>query len=111
MFGKINPKQIQGMMKRMGIAQTQIDAKRVVIEQEDGVNLVIENPSVMKINMQGQETFQISGDISEESAEEEVFSEQDVETVMEKTGKSKEEARQALEDNEGDIAGAIISLK
>ena len=36
MFGGINPKQMQGMMKKMGIAQQEISASRVIIEKIDG---------------------------------------------------------------------------
>ena len=94
-------------MKQMGIAQEEIDAKRVIIECEDK-NIIIENPSVIKIKMQGQETFQISGEINEEG--ENTSSEEDIKTIIEKTGCSEGEAKQALEDNNGDLAEAILSL-
>jgi len=93
-------------MKQMGIDQSDIPAKRVIIEQEDG-NIIIDNPSVAKINMQGQTQFQISGDVSEEEAG---TSEEDIATVAEKTGKSEAEAKEALEKAGGDIAEAIINL-
>ena len=65
MFPGLNPKKMQGMMKKMGIAQEEIDANRVIIEKDDG-NIVIDNPSVLKIEMQGQSNYQISGDESQE---------------------------------------------
>ena len=108
MFGKINPKQIQGMMKKMGIAQQNLDVKRVVFEMEDK-NLVIDEPSVVQINMQGQTTWQVGGVAEEESKDE--FTEEDVKMVMEKTGKSEAEVRSFLEKNNGDIALAIMELK
>ncbi len=108
MLNKINPKMIQETMKRMGISQTPIDAKRVVFEME-GNNLVIDEPSVTKIMMQGQETYQVAGEAREESTES--FSERDVEMVMEKTGKGEEDVRGALENNHGDIALTIMELK
>ncbi len=104
----INPKQIQGMMKKMGISQVPIDAKRVIIECEDH-NIVLDEPSVLKVNMQGQKTYQISGEEREESTQ--IFSEEDIVTVVEKTGRTKEEVRDFLEKNEGDIALAILELK
>jgi nascent polypeptide-associated complex subunit alpha len=104
----INPKQIQGMMKKMGISQVPIDAKRVIIECEDH-NIIIDEPSVMKVNMQGQKTFQISGEEREESTQ--AFSDEDVAMVVEKTGKSEKEVREFLENNSGDIALAIMELK
>lgn len=108
MFGKINPKQIEGMMKKMGIAQQNIDAKRVTIELEEE-NIVIDEPSVVKINMQGQESFQITGESRVEAKE--GFSEDDVNMVVEKTGATKEEVVNFLKENNGDIALAIIELK
>ena len=57
--------------------------------------------------MQGQETFQISGDIKEE---ENNSLEEDIKTIIEKTGCSEQEAKKALEDNNGDLAEAILSL-
>jgi len=108
MFGNINPKQIQGMMKKMGISQIPIDAKRVIIECEDS-NLIIDEPSVIKVNMQGQETFQISGESREESSK--PFEDSDVDMVVEKTGKSRKEVIDFLEKNNGDIALAIMELK
>ena len=104
----MNPKKMQAVMKQMGIAQEEISASRVIIEKTDDSKIIIENPSVTKIKMHGQETFQIAGEISEESGEVGI-SEQDIKTVMEKTGKSEEEAKQALEKT-GDLAVAILEL-
>jgi len=108
MLGKINPKQIQGMMKQMGISQQELNARRVIIELEES-NIIIDDPAVTKIKMQGQETFQISGEAREESRE--GFSDEDVKMVMEKTGASEEKVRKILKETGGDIATAIIELK
>ena len=104
---KIDPKKMQGMLKQMGINQQEVDAQRVIIETPEK-KIVIENPSVQKITMQGQISFQVSGDVSEEANEE--FSDEDVKLVAEKTNSSEEEARQALEESNGDIAEAIVKL-
>src|SRR3989338_6637176 len=108
----IDPKKMQQMMKQLGMKQEAVDAKRVVIEQ-DGRNIVIENPSVSKIQMQGQETWQITGEATSESkrtgleseGEEEKSgtTEEDIKTVMEKTGKGRKEAEDALKKAEGDL--------
>lgn len=92
-------------MKQMGINQEEIEADRVVIEKSDG-RIVIISPSIQKITMQGQESFQITGEISEESSG---FTEDDVALVAEKTGCSMEDARAALEET-NDIAEAIMKL-
>jgi nascent polypeptide-associated complex subunit alpha len=108
MFGGMNPAKIQGMMKKMGISQTPLNVKRVIFEIDDG-NLVIDDPSVIKIMMQGQESYQVTGEAHEETIK--TFSDDDVNMVIEKTGKSESEVREALEKNNGDIAETIMELK
>jgi len=108
MFPSINPKKMQAMMKQMGMSQEEIDASRVIIEKTDNSKIIIENPSVQKIKMQGQKTFQISGEINEQTAEVGI-SEEDIQTIIKKTKKSEKEAREALEKT-GDLAEAILEL-
>lgn len=108
MFPGLNPKKMQAVMKQMGIAQEEISASRVIIEKTDNSKIIIENPSVTKIKMQGQETFQIAGDATEQTGEIGI-SEQDVQAVIEKTGCSEEQAREVLEKT-GDLADAILEL-
>ncbi len=105
MIPNIDPKKMKAVMKQMGISQEDIDASRIVIEKREGGKIIIENPSVTKITMQGQESFQIAGDIIETEG----ISEEDIETVVQKTGCSKKEAKEALEKT-GDLAEAILEL-
>lgn len=107
MFGGMSAKQMEKMMKQMGIKTEQIEAREVVIKGRDK-EIVISEPQVTKIKMAGQDTFQIMGRVSER--EKEKFSEEDVKMVAEQAGVSEEEARKALEE-EGDIAAAIMKLK
>jgi nascent polypeptide-associated complex subunit alpha len=109
MFPGVDPKQMQGMLKKMGISQEDIDASKVIIEKTDNSRIIIDNPSVTKVKMQGQETFQIAGDISEEVPEEGI-SEEDIQTIIEKTGVSKKKAEETLERNNGDLAETILEL-
>ena len=102
----MNPRDMQKVMKRMGVKQEEINASEVVIKCSDK-ELVVSNPQVLKVNMMGQESFQISGDVSERVS----VNEEDVKTVMEQAGVSREEALKSLEESGGDIAEAIISLK
>jgi len=101
----MNPKMMKQAMKKMGIKQDEIDAEEVIIKLKDK-NIVIRNPNVTKINMQGHDTFQIMGDISEEGGS----NEEDIKTVVDQTGCSEEEAKTALEKYD-DIAEAILNLK
>ena len=103
---KIDPRKMQAMMKQMGINQEEIDAIRVIIELEDK-KIIIENPSVQKVKMSGNVSYQISGEESEESIE--AFSQEDIRLVMDKTGKSESEVLSVLEETK-DIAEAIVKL-
>ncbi len=103
----INPKMMERAMKKMGVKQEEIDAHEVIIKCSDK-NIVVKNPNVVKIKMMGQESLQITGDISEE--EQDVFNEEDIKTVMEQTGCSEEDAKKLLEQ-EGDIAAAILAFE
>jgi len=117
MFPKIDAKKMQAVMKQMGIAQTEVDASRVIIEKSEGGRIIIENPNVVKVNMSGQESFQITGEVKEEeekesekeSSEEEKL-EEDIKSIVEQTGVDKEIAAIELEKNKGDIAETIITL-
>jgi len=114
MMPNINPKQMEQMMRKMGIQQEDIDAEQVIIVCADK-KIVIDNPSVQKVNMMNKWSYQISGDESEEPLESESaevleISEDDLKTVMDQTGGTEEEALQALEDTNGNIAEAIILL-
>jgi nascent polypeptide-associated complex subunit alpha len=106
-LGGLNPKKMQSMMSQMGIKQEQIDASEVIIKGKDK-NIIIKDPSVAKVNFSGNEMFQITGDVYEEQTG---VSEADIETIVNQTGKSKEEAKAALEKNNGDLAAAIMELK
>jgi nascent polypeptide-associated complex subunit alpha len=108
----INPRQMQDAMRRMGIKQEEIDATEVIIKCADKT-IRITNPSIQKVNMMGQKSYQISGEesIEESDADGSVeISEDDVKTVMDQAGCSKEDAAQALTDTEGNIAEAILLL-
>ena len=103
---KLNPRQIEKAMKRMGIQSEEIEAEEVVIKTRTK-EIVISNPQVTKVNMMGQDTYQVMGDVSERSRSR--FSEDDLRMVIEKSGASESQARKALEET-GDIAEAILRL-
>jgi len=107
MFGGLDKRQMEKMMKQMGIASEEVEASEVVIRAK-GKEIIISDPQVTKIKMSGTETFQIEGNISERIAEK--FSEDDINMVMEQTGANEHAAREALK-SEGDLAKAILKLK
>ncbi len=106
-LGGMDPKAMARMMKQMGVQSEDIDASRVIIEQKNGSHLVISSPSVVKITVQGQPSFQISGQVSVKAS----ISEEDVKMVMESASVDEKTARSALEEAKGDIAEAIMKLQ
>ena len=110
MIPGLNPKQMKQAMKQMGMKQEDIPATQVIIKTPNK-DIIIQNPSVQKIEMQGQESFQVSGDIQEEQVDNTPdISEEDIEMVMSQTQCTREEAKAAIEICEGDLAQAIIEL-
>ncbi len=106
-MGRINPKQMQSMMKQFGIKTEEIEAERVVFELKDK-KIVIENPKVTAMVVQGEKTYTVMGEAREE---EKGIPSEDIEMVVAQAGVSKEKAKKALEKASGDIAQAIIDLK
>jgi nascent polypeptide-associated complex subunit alpha len=111
MIPGMNPRKMQQMMKRMGIQQVDIPATEVIIKTPDS-ELVITDPQVSKVNMMGQETIQIVGNIEERPLSAgSAINEEDVKTVAEQAGVSEEEAKAAIVENDGDLAAAILSFQ
>jgi nascent polypeptide-associated complex subunit alpha len=111
MMPNMDPRALKRMMDSMGMKTSEIDAARVIIEGRDK-NIIIENPSVTMIEVQGNTSFQISGSVSETEKSVKVeITDDDIKTVMDQTGKDKDSVMKALEETNGDIAEAIIKLK
>jgi nascent polypeptide-associated complex subunit alpha len=110
MIPGVNPRQMKAMMKQMGMSQEDLDAQEVIIKTGDKI-LRFSNPTIQKVVMQGQTTFQLSGDYVEEVEQAKIeISQDDVNTVSEQAGVSKEDAIKALENAQGDLAQAIVDL-
>ncbi len=105
---RLNQRRMQEAMRRLGIQQQEIDAEKVIIETPDK-RIIINSPQVVKVNLMGQDTFQITGNISEENREFEP-SEEDIKLVVEKTGRSRDEVIKVLKETNGDIASSILKL-
>lgn len=111
MFGGMNPRDLQKAMQKMGVKQEEIEATEVVIRTPTK-DIIVENPQVMKVNMMGQESLQITGNLREAPRKLELeISEEDIQTVAEQAKVSKDKAKKALLESKGDIAEAILSLQ
>ncbi|MFB6189259.1 MAG: nascent polypeptide-associated complex protein [Halapricum sp.] len=130
--GGLNPRKMQQMMEQMGIDMTDIDAEEVIIRTAEE-DLVFTDAEVQLMEAQGQKTYQIVGepetrergsgespsddgsspsdDESADTGSSDAFDAQDVEIVVQRTGVSEDDARQALADNDGDLAAAVSQLE
>ena len=103
---KFDPNMMKKLMSQLKMED--VEASEVIIKTPSG-DLIITNPSVQRMKVKGKDSFQISGDVVEQETIE--VSEEDIKMVMDQTGCSEDEAMDALADSDGDIAGAILSLK
>jgi nascent polypeptide-associated complex subunit alpha len=134
-------RQMRRKMQSQGVeGMEEIDATKVIIQTGDG-DLVIEAPQVIKLNQQGMEIYQVigsakkqeSGSYNSDAVNDELgdgviniesdsdldveedlkieITEQDIQLVSMQTGASAKDAKAALEEANGDLARAIISLK
>ncbi|HID26035.1 MAG TPA: nascent polypeptide-associated complex protein [Thermoplasmata archaeon] len=106
---RFNPRQLNQLMKQLGINVREIEnVERVVIQTRDR-DYIFEDAEVTVMDAQGQKTYQLVGTPRIVEKKEKI-PEEDIALVMEKTGKTREEARRALEKSNGDIAEAIVKL-
>ena len=124
----MNPRKMKQMMNQMGIDLTEIDANEVIIRTDDE-EYVFEDAEVQKMDAQGQATYQVVGEpdvrprdadateAGDASAEEDsdekeaAIPESDIEIVAGRTGVTSEEAHEALEATDGDLAAAVERLE
>jgi len=104
---QMDPRQLQRMMQQMGIKTEKIEANRVIIEKEDE-RIILHNPNVVKMEAQGETSFQITCDNVEVKP---IILAGDIDLVMQQAKVSKEQAASTLEETNGDVAEAIMKLK
>ena len=131
--GGLDPRKMKQMMKQMGIDVDELDAEEVVITKSDGEQLVFDDPDITVMDARGQQTYQVVGEPEtresaggagasaiEESAGTDESSEtggateipdEDVEIVAQRTGATEDDAREALEATDGDLAAAVERLE
>lgn len=104
------------MMQKMGMKIDEIDGVTEVLIRTATREIIIEEPVVTSVVVQGQRMYQITGGStherapSAEAAQPEV-SEEDANLVVAQTGKTVDEAKAALKESGGDLAEAILRLK
>ena len=120
MHKRMNPREQKRMMQRMGMNMDSVADVQQVIIRTAGKDIVIDEPEVAILQVQGQKMYQIiGGQVSEQAPSQRgaatvvkpAFSEEDVQLVADQTGKSLEKAKEALEECGGDLAKAILLLQ
>jgi nascent polypeptide-associated complex subunit alpha len=120
MHKRMNPREQKRLMQRMGMNMDSVPDVQQVIIKTSGKDIVIDEPEVAILEVQGQKMYQvIGGQVSEQASSQRyaakpvqpAFSEEDVRLVADQTGKSLEKAKEALEECQGDLAKAILLLQ
>lgn len=121
--GGVNPKQLDAMMKQMGIKMEDIDAVEVIIRTPDK-EIYFDDASVQKMTARGEVTWQVMGTAKTRARTDAapvapsepakpagpLFTEDDVELVASQANVPKDAARKALEATKGQPAEAILKL-
>ncbi|MBS3158386.1 nascent polypeptide-associated complex protein [Candidatus Woesearchaeota archaeon] len=111
MFPGMNPRAMEQAMRKMGIVQVDIPATEVLIRTKDK-DYIFVNPQVAKVNMMGQDTYQVVGKAVERARIQEIeISQDDINTVVEQANTDAETAKKTLKETKGDIAAAILKLQ
>ena len=105
----MNPRQMKKLMKQLGIKMEELEGVKEVVLKLEGKEIVLRNPVVTVMVVQGEKTYQIVPG-SEEVREVIEIPEEDIELVMEQAGVDRETAIKALKETKGDIAEAILKL-
>ncbi|AEH59919.1 alpha-NAC related protein [Methanosalsum zhilinae DSM 4017] len=105
----MNPAKMKQMMKQMGINIEDVDDVEQVIIRTSEKDIIFNNAKVSIMTAQGVDTYQIVGTPEEVTRELEI-PDDDIRLVVEQTGVSEEEAREALKNANGDLAEAIMTL-
>ncbi len=121
MHKRMNPREQRRMMQRMGMNMDSIEDVQQVIIRTPTKDIIIDEPDVAILQVQGQKMYQvIGGQVSEQApsqrgvnaiAAKPAFSDEDVQLVADQTGKSLDKAKEALQECGGDLAKAILLLQ
>jgi len=125
-LARMDSRNARRMMQRMGMQMQELSGVTRVIIQSPGKEIVIEQPMVTSIMVQGQKMYQITGGKATERAPQVVSTqgvvsavekpqlqipEEDVLLVAQQAKVSMEKARETLVRCDGDLARAILMLQ
>src|SRR5205823_13389276 len=108
---RIKPREANRMMQRKGMQVKQIDDVTRVVNESGSKKIIIDEPEVAIVTVQGQTVYQVGGGRTREEGPASASSDEDAKLVAVQAGDSAEEATNALRQSGGDLAHAIILLK
>ncbi|MEM3701403.1 MAG: nascent polypeptide-associated complex protein [Conexivisphaerales archaeon] len=109
-------REMRRTLQKMGVEVKEVPNVKLVKIITDSSEIIITEPSVSQVSMQGIVTFEITGGKIEAkqgsiNINEAEIKEEDVMLVAAQSGASKEEALKSLKESNGDIALAILKLQ
>ena len=125
-MARMDSRNARRMMQRMGMQMQELSGVTRVIIQSPGKEIVIEQPTVTSINVQGQKMYQVLGGRQVERAPQTAvvatstpalekpaiqIPEEDVLLVSQQAKVSMEKAHETLLKCDGDLARAILMLQ
>jgi len=118
---KLSPRQLRRMQARMlsnlGLDLKELGAAEEAVLRFHDKEIVVKNPNVVAMRVEGETIYQIiGGEVEEREPGEEIEeaykpSREDILLVASQAGVSEEDAERALIETEGDLAKAILLLK
>jgi len=112
--GKPGGRDAARMMQKMGMKVDEVANVSQVIIKTESKDIIIDEPSVTLVTIQGQAMYQIAGGRTSEAIPHAVATgtgEEDAQLVAQQTGRPLEDAKKALLEAGGDLAKAILILK
>lgn len=125
-FRGMSPRQLERMMKKMGIEQKELEGVKEVVIRFADKEWVIDKAQVVMIKQAGVDSYQVTGprrerELGRTSPEKEAggvpqkkvtdIPVEDAALVASQTGTTIEAAMEALKENDGDLAAAILKLR
>ena len=122
-MGRMNPRQVKQAMRKLGIKTEELEDVSEVVVRTKTTQYIIKDASVTIVEMQGQKTFQIVGEVeivplaatpsrtaAVPAPSGPTVPEEDIKLVMDQTGVSRERAMEALLACDGQLAEAILKI-
>ena len=99
------------MMNKMGLEMNELPNVQEVIIKTDKKEIIISKPSVTEMKAKDSSIFTVTSESYEErELEVPIFSDEDIQLIMQQASVDEEKAKNALEEAEGDLARAILLL-